>query len=371
MSDKPGAESGDISLLGAVLAGGGSGRFGSPKPLARLHGTPLWERVFSALTGVCGRVVVVANDAVVQKEVARAAPVLSDRRMGLGPLGGVDAALAHAVDRGLSHVMILAADMPWVSREVLKTLARVATRRGGVCVASSGSPWGFEPLCGVYPVSVLEELSTALAAGARTAGSFVGSVDPLEVDTGAPSECFRSVNVAADLPPPGFAIVGNKNSGKTTLAVAILGELARRGRRAMSVKHGHDVQLDRWGTDSWMHRHQGRARRVLLAASDQFAVMGEWPGEQRPSLDVLLSRHLPDADIVVVEGFRREPIPKVEIYRSSAQPEAAVGPELAQDNDMLAVVTDRPDLPWSAPVIAPDAPDLVARLVDMVEARLL
>ncbi len=358
-------------LLGAVLAGGGSGRFGSPKPLARLHGTPLWRRAVAALEGACARVVVVANDGVVQREVGRAVPVLADRRVGLGPLGGLDAALARARADGFEGALILAADMPWTPSAALRKLVAAWERRGGVCLAASASPWGFEPLCGVYPATVLDELAGALAEGARAAGSFAGSLGPLEVDAGVAADRFRSVNVPADLPPPAFAVVGNKNSGKTTLAVALLDELARRGRRAMSVKHGHGFRLDRPGTDSWRHREEGRAGRVVLAGPADFAVLGQWPGGEPPGLDALLRRYLFDAEVVVVEGFRGEAVPKVEIFRSSAQPDPAVGPQPGGAADVLAVATDRPDLPWTAPVFDPDDPDAPARIVDLVEARLL
>ena len=386
-------------LLGAVLAGGASRRFGSPKALAKLHGRPLWELAAERLGTVCARVVVVAAG-----PETFPGPAVRDRTPGLGPLGGVDAALALAAEAGMDGALVLAVDMPWVPEAVLRRLAEEfdAGMAGEArpWVPRSDSPWGFEPLCAAYPVSALVPLEEAVAAGVREAGAFARSQRPALVECGVPREAFRSVNAPADLPPPAVSVVGNKKSGKTTLAVALIDELAGRGRRVMSVKHGHRFRLDAPGTDSWRHRHEGGAERVLLAGPRDFALVGEWgpapdDGTRRgasgsaepeppsaepeppsaqpepPSLDLLLTRHLTGAEVVVVEGFRDARVPKIQIHRSAAQPEPAFHPEEAESAGLVAVVTDRSELPWPVPVFDPDAPNLAGRLADLVEATLL
>ncbi len=171
--------------------------------------------------------------------------------------------------------------------------------------------------------------------------------------------------------PPIIAVVGNKKSGKTTIAVALIAELASRGRDVMSVKHGHHFRLDHPGTDSWRHRHEGGARRVVLAGPGEFAVMGGWGPEGELGLSELVARHLADAELVVAEGYRHAPVPRIEIHRSQVHAEPITPPGEVDPELHLAVVTDRPDLPWSVPVLDPDRPDLAARLADLVEARLL
>lgn len=379
-------------LLGAALAGGASRRFGSPKALAKLHGRPLWELAAERLRAVCPRVVVVAAD-----PETFPGPAVRDRTPGLGPLGGVDAALALAAEAGMDGALTLAVDMPWAPETVLRRLADEfdAGLAGDARPQAprSDSPWGFEPLCAAYPVGALVPLEEALAAGVREAGAFARSQRPALVECGVPWEAFRSVNAPGDLPPPTVSVVGNKKSGKTTLAVALIGELARRRRRVMSAKHGHRFRLDTPGTDSWRHRHEGGAERVLLAGPRDFALVGEWgpapdDGTRRgasasaqpepssaqpepPSLDLLLARHLTGAEVVVVEGFRDARVPKIQIHRSAAQPEPAFHPEEAESAGLVAVVTDRPELPWPVPVFDPDAPNLAGRLADLVEATLL
>lgn len=358
-----------MSLLGAILAGGGSRRFGSPKTLARLHGTPLWKVAAGRLGEVCDEVVAIVN----HPGVARAVELetLPDRVRLMGPLAGIDAALDRALRDGYKAALVLAVDMPWVETEALRLLAEAWRGEGRVSLASAGPPWGFHPLCGVYPVRALAPLAAALAERRLETGPFAGSLDPLVVDTGLPATSFRSVNRPADLPPPAVSVVGNKNSGKTTLAVRLIAELAGRGRRVMSVKHGHRFRLDSPGTDSWRHRHEGRAERVLLVGPEEFGLLGEWDAEGEPFLDLLLTRHLSDAEIVVAEGFRLASVPKVEVYRAHAQPEPVLDPARARAMGAIAAVTDRPDLPWSVPVLDPEAPDMPARLADLVEAALL
>ena len=362
-----------MRLLGAVLAGGGSRRFGSPKALARLHGAPLWRVAARRLGGVCDDVVAIVNDG----EVARAVGLgtIPDRVRPAGPLAGIDAALAHALRGGHDAALVLAVDMPWVTEAALRRLADAWRERGREqdrpCLARTPGEVGVHPLCGVYPVGVLDPLSRALAERRLAAVPFVGSLAPVAVDTGLSADALRGVNRPADLPPPALSIVGNKKAGKTTLAVAVIAELARRGRRVMSVKHGHHFRLDAPGTDSWRHRREGKAGRVLMTGPEGFALVGGWGWEGEPPLDLLLCRHLGGAEIVVVEGFREARVPKVEIHRSAVQPEPVLEPARAKAQGAIAVVTDAPDLPWSAPVLEADAPDVGARVADLAEAALL
>jgi len=358
-----------VSLLGAILAGGGSRRFGAPKTLARLHGRPLWRVAAERLAAVCDDVVAIVN----HPGVARAVELetLPDRRPLLGPLGGFDAALARARRTGHEAVLVLAVDMPWVRTAALRRLADAWRKHRRVCLPQAGPPFGFHPLCGVYPTASLAPLARALAARSLETGPFARSLDPLLADTGLRASAFRSVNRPEDLPPPAFSIIGNKKAGKTTLAVAVIAELARRGRRVMSVKHGHHFRLDTRGSDSWRHRHEGRAERVLLAGPNEFALMGDWVPQREPSLDLLLTRHLREAEIVVVEGFRRAAVPKVEIHRSVAQPEPVLEPGRARAKGAFAVVTDRPGLPWGVPVLDAGSPDVAARVADLAEEALL
>ncbi len=142
------------------------------------------------------------------------------------------------------------------------------------------------------------------------------------------------------------SIIGRKNVGKTTLTVALAGELARRGRRVMTIKHSHHpADVDRPGSDSYRHFHEGRAERVLIAAPDLRVLFERSPDTYDPI--ALARRYLPEADIVLAEGFKRAPIPKIEVFRPSVADTPlydAAAPEAAR---WVAIVTD--DFDFQAP----------------------
>lgn len=140
-----------------------------------------------------------------------------------------------------------------------------------------------------------------------------------------------------------LSIIGRKNAGKTTLTVALAGELARRGHRVMTIKHGdHPADVDRQGTDSWRHFHEGRAERVLLATPGLRALFDRTEDDYDPI--GLARRYLDGADIVLVEGYKRAPLPKVEVYRMSVADGPLYGMPGSDQGAWVAIVTDDPDI---------------------------
>jgi molybdopterin-guanine dinucleotide biosynthesis protein B len=167
----------------------------------------------------------------------------------------------------------------------------------------------------------------------------------------------------------GFVIglAGWSGSGKTTLAEQLIGVLTARGRDVATIKHAHHrFDADVPGKDSHRHRSAG-ARQVLVSSALRSVLFTEHGnGGDRP-LDDLLAALAP-ADIVLVEGFKREPIPKIEIYRE------AVGkaPLWLEDEWIIAAATDAQLEPQTggAPAIILDLnnaaaiTDLICRLAD-------
>jgi molybdopterin-guanine dinucleotide biosynthesis protein B len=134
-----------------------------------------------------------------------------------------------------------------------------------------------------------------------------------------------------------FGIVGWSGSGKTTLIERLLPLLAQEGLRVSVVKQSHhDIDIDRPGKDSWRHRQAG-AHEVLLSTPYRWTLMHELRGAPEPDLDELL-RHLSPCDLVLVEGYKREARPKLEVWRS------ALGKPClhADDPHILAVASDVP-----------------------------
>lgn len=113
-----------------------------------------------------------------------------------------------------------------------------------------------------------------------------------------------------------IGLAGWSGAGKTTLLVRLIPELKRRGVSVSTVKHAHHAfEIDRPEKDSYRHREAG-ADEVLIASSGRFALIHELRGRPEPSLSDLLGRLSP-VDLVIVEGFKRSPHPKIEIHRSA------------------------------------------------------
>ena len=131
----------------------------------------------------------------------------------------------------------------------------------------------------------------------------------------------------------GFA--GWSGSGKTTLVEQVIALLEARGLAVSLIKHAHhEFDIDHQGKDSLRHRHAG-CREVLVTSANRWAMMHELRGRPELTLDEALSRLSP-CDLVLVEGFKHAPIPKIEIYRP-ALGKPALYPD---DPHVIAVASD-------------------------------
>ncbi|PYO94688.1 MAG: molybdopterin-guanine dinucleotide biosynthesis protein B [Gemmatimonadetes bacterium] len=140
-----------------------------------------------------------------------------------------------------------------------------------------------------------------------------------------------------------ISIIGLKNAGKTTFLVALAAELARRKFRVMTIKHGsHAADMDQKGKDTWRHWHEGKAERVLMEGPGQRVLFERTEVESDPIS--LTQEYLEGADIVLVEGFKRAPLPKIEVYRTAAGPKPIFDPAVHDPTDWVAMVTDDRDL---------------------------
>lgn len=133
-----------------------------------------------------------------------------------------------------------------------------------------------------------------------------------------------------------FGFAGFSGSGKTTLIEKLVPHFVARGSRISLIKHAHHgFDVDRPGKDSYRHREAGCAE-VLATSSRRWALMHELRGAPEPRLDALIG-HLSPCDLVLVEGFKREAVPKLEVHRS-----ANVGEDLLFPHDphIVAIATD-------------------------------
>ncbi|MBU3693443.1 MAG: molybdopterin-guanine dinucleotide biosynthesis protein B [Rhodocyclaceae bacterium] len=157
-----------------------------------------------------------------------------------------------------------------------------------------------------------------------------------------------------------FGFAGFSGSGKTTLIERVIPLLTARGLRVSLVKHAHhDFDIDKPGKDSHRHREAG-ASEVLVSGGKRWALMHELRSEPEPGLAALLA-HLSPCDLVLVEGFKHDAIPKLEVHRP------ALGHPLLSTQD-AHIVGIASDAPVASPLPQIDLNDPVA-VADFVVAH--
>jgi molybdenum cofactor guanylyltransferase len=168
-----------IKLLGAILAGGQARRFGSDKAQALYEGARLIDRVAAALTVQSGAVVVCGRE----EPGFTCIPDWPDA--GLGPLGGLAAALRHAEVSGFAHVLSAGVDVPDLPHDLAATLAG----EGAAIVES-------QPVVGLWPVTVFPALEAFLHGGGRSLYRFADAINARRIDLPTP---LMNVNRPEDL----------------------------------------------------------------------------------------------------------------------------------------------------------------------------
>ncbi len=162
-----------------------------------------------------------------------------------------------------------------------------------------------------------------------------------------------------------IGLAGWSGAGKTTLLMRLIPLLKAQGLTVSTVKNAHHgFDLDRPGKDSHNHRLAG-ANEVLVSSANRWALMHELRGAPEPSLADLLPKLAP-VDLVLVEGFRRSDLPKIEVHR------AANGKPFLHPDDpgVLAVITDVPGPAISLPSVHLDDIEAAAALVTAHSAPL-
>jgi len=158
-----------------------------------------------------------------------------------------------------------------------------------------------------------------------------------------------------------IGLAGWSGAGKTTLIAKLIPGILGRGLRVSTLKHAHHAfDVDRPGKDSYEHRMAG-ATEVLVVSEKRFALMHELRGEAEPRLADLLAKLAP-VDLVIIEGWKREPHPKLEVFRAS------VGKPLIHPDDphVVAIASDVPLPNAKVPRVSLD--DTVA-IIDILLAR--
>jgi molybdopterin-guanine dinucleotide biosynthesis protein B len=160
---------------------------------------------------------------------------------------------------------------------------------------------------------------------------------------------------------PIVSIVGNSNSGKTTLIEKIIPELNKRGYKVATVKHDiHGFEIDRQGKDSWRHKKAG-AHTTVISSSMKMAMIRDVEAEL--PLKELSVRFIRDVDIIISEGYKNDRHPKIEVYRKDTNREL-----LCSKKDMLFALASDKDFDIDVPCKSIDD---IEGIADIIEDRFL
>ena len=141
-------------------------------------------------------------------------------------------------------------------------------------------------------------------------------------------------------------ISGWSGNGKTTLLERLIPALISKGYTVSTLKHAHHkFDIDRPGKDSYRHREAG-ATEVLISSAARWAIMHENRDEEEADLQSLIARMTP-VDILLIEGFKKENFPKIEVWRNGVKDE----PLYLRDDTVIAVATDATDIETNLPLL--------------------
>lgn len=137
--------------------------------------------------------------------------------------------------------------------------------------------------------------------------------------------------------PPAVSFIARSGTGKTTLVTALIRELKAMGLKIGAIKHdAHKFDIDHPGKDSYRFTEAG-ADNMLISSGSKLAFVKQH--DQSPEIEELVAKYFPDVDLVLVEGFKRSNLPKVEVYRQLHSKSLLTRGE-HHDSTLIAVATD-------------------------------
>lgn len=156
---------------------------------------------------------------------------------------------------------------------------------------------------------------------------------------------------------PYLSFVGRSNTGKTTVIERLIPILVEKGIKVAVIKHHHhDFDIDIPGKDTYRYKKAG-ARMSVLASPNKVAVVEDT--ETELSLSEIISRYVHGADLLIIEGFKREQVPKIEVFQRKEEENQ---PVCMGDKNLIAIVTDE-SMETLLPVFSRDDIQGIARFI--------
>lgn len=353
-----------MAVGAVILAGGKSSRMnGRNKALLHLKGQSFLEKILRELSGF--QEVLISADRM-ERYPQYQGMVVPDLFPGTGPIGGLYSSLSACKSDAL---LVVSCDMPLFSAQLGEYLLSYHASQWDALVLEDRSG-RLQPLCGIYQKSSLPVLLEQLQSGNYKMLDLLARLRVKTVKlrySAFPDTCVWNINSPEDYArllrtqraPAVIAISGVKNSGKTTLLEKLIPLLRDMGCRVAAVKHdGHDFDPDTPGTDSYRFRRAGAVGTAVFSGS-QGLIVDQTAGL---SMDHFI-RYFHDADLILAEGLKNSPYPKIQVMRREVSQNLVCDP-----GTLLAVMSDAPFQAGPIPVFdlndAAGAARLLARYME-------
>jgi molybdopterin-guanine dinucleotide biosynthesis protein len=342
-------------IVPCVILAGGKGRRmgGKDKALIPLLDRPLLSYVLESISGHVAPIALNINTNL-DKFSEFGYQIIEDPIKGhLGPLAGILASLNWARQLNQKWVMTLPCDTPFLPKNIVKEMIKLKNKELDVDLVVAQSKGYNHPVIALWKSDLNLKLEKALNEGIRKIDIFTSNLKVAYVDfdkinnenfdpftnLNSPLDLIKAQQILGKL-PPFFGLAGWSGSGKTTLCTKLIENFTKIGITIGTLKHAHHkFELDKPGKDSFNLRKAG-ARPMIISSKERFAMIQENDQHDEKSLFQMIEMFSKDpiqkCDLIIVEGYKNEPIPKFEVYRP------IIGkPELyKEDNNIFAIASD-------------------------------
>lgn len=327
-------------VTAVILAGGMARRMGGvDKGWMELNGKPLIRHVLDTIQPQVKQTLINANRSL-DAYGTLGLPVVCDLEGDFqGPLMGIATGLKHA---STDWVLFVPCDSPQLPHDLVARLLAKTSDGAEIVVAHDGQR--LQPVVALIKRDLLNSLLATLAEGERKIDRWYALHTMETADFSDHKEAFVNVNRRDDLAelqemPKLLGFAAWSGTGKTTLLKQLIPMLNEQGIRVGVIKHAHHkFDVDHPGKDSYELRKAG-ADQMLISSGKRWALMVEEDQGDRPSLMHMISRLDHSLlDLVLVEGFKLDPFPKIELHRTVLNRELMHG----EDENIIAFASDEP-----------------------------
>jgi molybdopterin-guanine dinucleotide biosynthesis protein len=334
------------TITGVILAGGQARRMGGEdKGLILFKDKPLISYVIATLKTQVDTLVINANRSIEQYQTFKY-PVISDTLGDFcGPLAGM-LSVMQTVDS--DYILTVPCDSPHISPQLRQRMMEaLLIQRADLAVAHTDGR--LQPVFCLIPCQLKDDLEKYLQQGGRKIDTWLANHNMAVVDFSDQPNSFININHPVDLiaqqtpvssPVPLIGFAAFSGTGKTTLLRQLIPMLKMKGLKVGVIKHAHhNFDIDVPGKDSYEIRKAG-AQQVLVASSRLMALMEVQSDELvDPRLSTLISRlDCNKLDLILVEGFKHEAMPKIELYRADLEKPFLY----PSDQNIVAIASDQP-----------------------------